>query len=200
MSVVAIDIDETLYSFDEEVRGAFFDLAVEKGDKSILRAAYSNNQEWRNLVDHDTGLAYKAIERVHEQATSQIPFKGAVDVVQRIGAEHTIKYVGSRFKKHYQGTKNWLNYWDFPEGDLICVEHTDSKQNYFDDVQYLIDDRPRTIIEFLHEPYYEGERKAFGLWRQYNQNLTDVKSVYLAPTWRGLEYYLERKGVINVTG
>jgi hypothetical protein len=194
--------DETLYSFDEEVREAFFELAIERNDKSILRGAYSNNQEWRNLVDHDKGLAYEAIERVHENATAQVPFKNSVDVVNRIAEKHTVKYVGSRFQKHWWKTTKWLEYWDFPNGELICVEPNDSKQNYFDDVQYLFDDRPRTIIEFIHAPRLDFSpgsphpRLAFGLWRQYNQNLTDVRNVLLAPTWRGIEYYLERKGVI----
>lgn len=189
--------DETLYSFDEEVREAFFEIAIERNDKSILKAAYSNNQEWRNLVDHNKALAYEAIERVHEQATSQIPFKNSIDVVNRLAEQHTIKYVGSRFKKHYDNTKSWLNYWDFPEGELFCVEHTDSKHNYFRDVQYLIDDRPRTIVEFINDTSWKGDQRlAFGLWRQYNQNLTDVRNILLAPTWRGLEYYLERKKVL----
>jgi hypothetical protein len=41
------------------------------------------------------------------------------------------------------------------------------------------------------------ERKGFGIHAPHNTNLTDVKNVYLAPTWAGLNYYLVRKGLLE---
>jgi hypothetical protein len=205
MATVAIDIDETLYSFDSAVRNAFFDMAEERDDKSILRMAYSNNFEWRNLVDHDKGIAYEAIERVHSEAHLQNPFPNAVDTCWKIKKSgHHIIYIGSRFEKHRYNTENFLEWWDFPGGNLICADPRESKLDHLKECQYLIDDRPKTVLEFLNDPVWPGkfadphpDRKAFALWRPYNQNLTEVKNLYLAPTWRGLRYYLKRKGVIN---
>lgn len=206
MSVVAIDVDETLYSFDTAIRDAFFDMAEERDDKSILRMAYSNNQEWRNLVDHDQKLAFEAIERVHSKQDTFTPFPGSEEVVNKIHKSgHSIKYVGARKDIHQDVTEDFLWWNNFPPGELICADPSrGSKLEYIQDCQYLIDDRPRTILEFLNDPIYvlatthEQDRKVFALWRPYNQNLTEVKNLYLAPTWRGLEFYLKRKGVITV--
>jgi uncharacterized HAD superfamily protein len=206
MSKIAIDIDETLYSFDSAVRDAFFQMAIKADDKSILRLAYSNNHEWRNLVDHDAKLAYEAIEIVHTASNSYQSFPDAPWVVEEIAeAGHEIIYVGSRKQEHWHTTKEFLDWNNFPEGELICADPSKSKLEYIQDCQYLIDDRPKTILEFLYTDKHEwdfqrpdeGPRKAFALWRPYNQNLTEVPNLYLAPTWRGLEYYLKRKGVIN---
>ena len=46
------------------------------------------------------------------------------------------------------------------------------------------------------EEYDDAQRLAFGLWFPYNQALTDIKNVLLAPTWLGIRYYLEKKGVL----
>jgi hypothetical protein len=205
MSKIAIDIDETLYSFDTAIRNAFFEMAIKADDKSILRLAYSNNHEWRNLVDHDAKLAYEAIEIVHTASNSYQPFPDASWVVEQIAeAGHEIIYIGSRKQEHWNTTKEFLNWNDFPEGELICADPAQSKIPMIWDCQYLIDDRPKTILEFLYDDDWSynsmdpdnPERKAFALWRPYNQNLTEVPNLYLAPTWRGLAYYLERKGVI----
>ena len=206
MAKIAIDLDETLYSFESAFRDAIFDIAQERDDKSVLRVAYSNNYEWRNLVDHDMPLAFEAIERVHTAANSYTAFPNAADTVERIrDAGHEIKYVGSRKDKHYDSTMEFLDWNDFPGGELICTDP--AKQSKVEDVadcQYLIDDRPKTIFEFLYDENWDAEydgtmstrRLAFSLWKPYNQNLTELKGLYLAPTWRGLRFYLERKGVI----
>lgn len=206
MATVAVDIDETLYSFDSAVRDAFFDMAEDYEDKSILRMAYSNNLEWRNLVDHDKKLAYEAIERVHSSTPKYELFPGAKETLEEIHeVGHTIKYIGTRWEKHQDVTREWLfDKNDLPAGNVVCADPTQPKNNSLGECQYLIDDRPKTILDFLYDdewdfPYggpQENHRKAFALWRPYNQNLTEVKNLYLAPTWRGLRYYLERKGVI----
>lgn len=205
MTKIAIDIDETLYSFDSAIRNVFFDMAVEREDKSILRLAYSNNLEWRNLVDHDKSIAYAAIERVHENTDEYMLFPGASDTIWALWRKgYEINYVGSRKDKHEAVTKFALfDIWDLPDGKVICADPSKSKNEYLKDCQYLIDDRPKTIIEFLHDPVWwwynteiNEERKAFALWRPYNQNLTEVPNLYLAPTWRGIRYYMERKEVL----
>ena len=84
------------------------------------------------------------------------------------------------------------------------------------DCQYLIDDRPKTCIEFVFDfeweernrevalgysdpqsVYDENVRRAFVKSYPYNQNLTDISHLYLAPTWAGLNFYLAGKGVLS---
>lgn len=195
---IAIDIDQTLYDFDSEVREAFFELALEREDKSLLRGAYSTNMEWRNLTDVlGAEIGLDAINKVHERTMEQTPFKGSVETVQKLSENFKILYVTSRENRFQRPTEDWLYYNEFPYGKVICCSH--DKAPYLKDCKYLIDDRPKTIIEFVTTPGDKpgnGERKAFGLWTNYNRNLTDIDNVYLAPTWRGIEYYLERKGLI----
>lgn len=193
---IAIDIDQTLYDFDSEVREAFFELALEREDKSLLRGAYSTNMEWRNLTDVlGEKIGLEAIQKVHNKTMEQVPFKGSVETVQRLSEHFKIIYVTSRYDKFQHATEDWLHYNEFPYGRVICSTH--DKKPHLEDSQYLIDDRPKTIIEFVTTENKRGmPRKAFGLWTNYNRNLTDIKNVYLAPTWKGIAFYLERKGLL----
>jgi FMN phosphatase YigB (HAD superfamily) len=199
MSIVAVDLDMTLYNFDAEVREAFFELAIKNDDKTILRGAYSTNMEWRNLTDVlGPKMAYEAIELVHERTLEQEAFKGSADAVSKLWwAGHEIRYVTGRLEKHKPNTKSWLAEQGFPVGEVICAH---DKKEHIEDCQYLIDDRPKTLVDFVTDFDWRTnspnlERKAFGLWTSYNRNLTDVKNIYLAPTWRGIDFYLERKGL-----
>lgn len=201
MATVACDLDQTLYHFHDKVREAFFEIAVERNDKTILRGAYTADNEWRNLTDSvGENIAYEAIEKVHSNQWHHYPFDDSVETLQKISNKHEIIYITSRRKIHWEETKRWLANSQFPEGDLICT--IENKLRYLKDCQYLIDDRPKTIIEFLYQdsfPEYIDayKRVAFGLWESYNKNLTDVENVYLAPTWKCLAYYLKKKGVIE---
>lgn len=205
MTRIAIDIDDTLYPFGDEVREAFFELAIERGDTQLLKGAYAGFNEWRELSDvFDRDIALDAIHWVHDRQLEQRPFKRCVEVVNRIAEQYDIKYVTSRRSVYYDSTVQWLDDWAFPEGEVICSEH--DKTEHLTDCQYIIDDRPATIINFIHNFTWklthgsnnqEKQRKAFGIWKPYNRNLTDQAHVYLAPTWRGIEYYLEEKGVLD---
>lgn len=137
----------------------------------------------------------------------------------------------------------------------------EDKRPHVADCQYLIDDRPKTVVDFVYdfdwekrvrdhadhiyrlgpsegEPhseeamqaiddvldkYYEEgplaksdfdelyrvqeeaakqytgatRRRAFVKAYSYNQNLTDIPYVYLAPTWSGLAWYMHQKGVLS---
>src|SRR4051812_3114218 len=123
MSIVAVDLDMTLYNFDAEVREAFFELAIKNDDKTILRGAYSTNMEWRNLTDVlGPKMAYEAIELVHERTLEQEPFKGSPEAIQKLWlGGHDIKYVTGRLEKHKSNTESWLGKHGFPDGDVICA-------------------------------------------------------------------------------
>jgi len=194
--------DNTLYDFASECREAFFEMAIEENDKSILRGAYAPTMEWRSFADV---LGFErlseAIDRVHspESILEQPPYKNAVRICRALESEgHSIKYVTTRKGDKHNATDEWLAINDFPNGELICSD--ENKEEHLSDCQYLIDDRPKTILNFIYDFNWTANngatRKAFGLWFPYNQALTDVRNVLLAPTWRGIEYYLERKGLL----
>jgi len=207
---IACDIDDTLYPFGNAVRDEFFRMAEEYDDKSILKAAYAPHVEWRSLSDSlpDSDLVYEAILRVHNKTIEQVPFDYCVKTLwELINSGHEIIYITSRKDKYHEPTEQWLNEWEFPTpSNLICVQ--DSKIPHIRDCKYLIDDRPQTVLDFVTDYTWkrwtaghsvEGrDRKAFGLWLPYNQALTDVKNVYLAPGWFGINFYLQRKNIITV--
>lgn len=203
--------DDTLYPFGDAVREEFFRMAVEKDDRSILKGAYAPFTEWRSLSDSLEGeLVYEAILRVHDRTLHQTPFKNAAVTLWDLKAKgHEILYITSRLDKYHEDTAGWLADHDFPvepEDELKCIQG--SKIPHMRDCKYLIDDRPQTVIDFVTDYVWqnwhgseiqpENERKAFGLWFPYNQALTDIKNVYLAPNWYGIRYYLKRKGLITV--
>lgn len=203
MSLIAIDIDDTLLDFSSAVREAFFEMAIEKGDKSYLKGAYIPTAEWRSLTDaHTVESALEAIDRVHNNIEECIPHPGSAKTCNDlIRNGHEIIYVSSRDDKYSENTTLWLFDNDYPNGELICSSH--DKSHHLGECRFLIDDRPRTIVEFLYDYTWQNKhtkhypRIAFGLWRDYNRALTDIPRVYLAPTWMGISYYLQKTGVIS---
>lgn len=186
----------TLFDFDAAIREEFVLMAIEKKDKSYLKGAYSTNMEWRNLTDVlGEDVAYEAINRVHDNQLIYEPFKDASLTLKELAHTFKIKYVTSRYERYYDSTEAWLSENNFPEGEIICSTH--DKIPHLNDCRYLIDDRPKTIIKFLHDPLWDGEQRlAFGLWTKYNAALTDIDNLYLAPNWLGIHFYLRRKGVL----
>lgn len=205
MSKVAVDIDSTLYDFMPPMRQAFLDLALERGDKeSYFRGGYQSWVEWRSPTDVCGLDAFvEALARVHSDDVilSRQPFDHAVEVTNEIAEEYDIVYVTQRNSSCFEATWEWLMESGFPEGDLKLTDS--DKSEALVDCQYLIDDRPKTLVEFVYDPLWRpvatdvGSRKAFGLLYEYNRALTDVPNIYLAPTWWGLKFYLIEKGVLS---
>jgi hypothetical protein len=208
MAKVAIDIDDTLYDFNIKIREEFFKMAIEYDDKDLLRGAYMPFVEWRSLTDSlGVDIAKEAIHRVHsdESILSQVPYEDSVKTLREVAAAgHNLFYISSRQETCHDATEKWLNEQKFPKGDILCV--SGPKTNFIRDCRYLIDDRPSTIADFVTDYTWkkwngsteksEKQRVAFGLWYTYNQALTDLRNVYLAPTWLGLRYYLKKKEII----
>lgn len=184
-------------------------MAIEYDDKEILKGAYMPFVEWRSLTDSlGAEIAKEAIHRVHsdESIIAQIPYQNASEVLSEVAEQgHEIFYVSSRQESCHDATKAWLRRHSFPQGDIMCV--SGEKAAHIRDCRYLIDDRPSTIADFVTDYTWkkwngstENARRpriAFGLWYTYNQALTDLDNVYLAPTWLGLRYYLIKKEVID---
>lgn len=202
MSKIAVDLDSTLYDFETPMRQAFFDLAVETGDEDYFKGAYASWDEWRSAADLCGFDAFKeALDRVHadEIILTRTPFEDAAKVLTSLyheGCEFV--YITARDEKCHDATEQWLSE-NFPQGSLIC-SHEDKVSQTFD-CRYLIDDRTRTMVEFIYRSgeggWEPGTRKVFGKMYQNNRNLTDIPGIYMAHTWAGIAYYLEREGVLH---
>lgn len=204
MSKIAIDIDSTLYDFETAFRQAYIDIALEDDDKSLFRGAYASWVEWRSPWDVCGEDAFqKALDKVHSEEVieSRQPFEGAPDVLFELAKKHQIMYLSNRDKKLTDITQDWLID-HFPCGEVVCTMK--DKQAHLMDCQYLIDDRPKTLCDFLYDRNWvtmgnvkEGNRVGFGLLFEYNRALTDIPNLYLAPTWAGIGFYLNREGVLD---
>jgi hypothetical protein len=83
---------------------------------------------------------------------------------------------------------------NFPvvDNELICIP--ENKMKYIRHCTYLIDDRPRTLMDFV----YSGreKRKGIALMHPFNRALTDIPNVFLSPTWGGIKNWMERKEIL----
>lgn len=226
MANIAVDIDSTLYDFETPAREAFFKLAEKYDDKTIFKGAYSPWTEWRAPADAcgiDIWLEAIALCHDRDAILAQVPFSGAVETCQALQAEgHELLYISNRATEASEATEEWLTGWDFLGEHTQVLALTGDKKPHMASCQYLIDDRPKTVIEFTYDAKWEmgvredaaylaetegqeqaddfyaaNRRRAFVKAYQYNQGLTDVPNLYLAPTWAGLNYYLVGKGVLS---
>lgn len=220
MSSVAIDIDDTLYSFKSLAREIIAQMVKETEDESraamLRRASYSPWTEWRSPADLLPDALIEVIDRCHSEEIiwQQPPFKGARDVLWRlIDSGHNIIYISNRKEEAHGPTAAWLEAHDFPSEiswasdredlgsrvSLVCTPG--AKTPHIADCQYIIDDRPKTLVEFVYDFDWkqrnqELRRLGFGLHAEHNGALTDIPGIYLAKTWSLLETYLEDKGVL----
>lgn len=210
---IAIDIDDTLYDFGAAARDGFLKLYTETGDSQYRKGVYFHSTEWRSPADV-CGLKtwLKVIELCHQDDVilAQQPFLGAAETCQQLSEEGwKLLYISSRADGAYDATKNWLLNNDFPLSEetgrdlLLCVDH--DKMPYLHGCQYLIDDRPKTAIEFIYNYDWknrfgsknaERQRACFMKAYPYNQNLTDIPNLYLSPSWAGINLYLVKLGIL----
>lgn len=292
MAKIAVDIDSTLYDFETPAREAFTKLSAERGERSILRGAYDPWTEWRSPADAcgiEIWLEAIALCHANDVILAQTPYNGAVETCQALANEgHELLYISNRAVETADATHEWLQEWNFPVDENIteavewhgghCLKVlTTDKKPFLKDCQYLIDDRPKTVVDFIYDydwetrirreadrihgngpdvgdPAWEdyekilsvciddryrldalyaengpeesidsvrevlaedlerlhesaekaaqeyisaNRRRAFVIAYSYNQALTDVPHLYLAPTWAGLNEYLVGKGVLS---
>lgn len=205
MAKVAVDLDDTLYSFETLARQILGRFADESGDERLRNAAYATWDEWRAPSDLAGPEAWeRVIDEAHrsENILAQVPYLGAADTLRELqDMGHKIIYVSNRDPSTRTATSRWLRMNGFPGLDVDVLCHTDDKLALIRDCKYLIDDRPKTLVQFLYAPMGDGvfggpmrtHRKAFGLVTPYNRGLTDVPGVYLAPNWDLLRRYLRPK-------
>ncbi|WP_028058367.1 hypothetical protein [Candidatus Solirubrobacter pratensis] len=205
MASIAIDIDDTLYSFGDLARDTWSKLAIESGDKTLLRGAYCAWPEWRSPADViDLSQWLEIIDRCHDNdaITTQEPYLGAYEGMWDIAEEFdSILYISTRKPEATEATATWLfDFCGFPPGDLICTH--DSKIPYVRECRYIVDDRPKTLVQFAYDADWallnpDTPRLGFGLLKEYNRALTDVPGIQLAPSWRLLIHTMMDKGALS---
>jgi hypothetical protein len=221
MATIAIDIDSTLYDFETPAREGMLKLYKETGDPVYKEGAYHPWTEWRSPADVlgiDRWLEVIGLCHQADVIESQRPFEGAVETCNALLIEgHNLLYISNRATESEDATRRWLVTNHFFGGHIPRV-HEDQyvtlvvtmgdKRPFIKDCQYLIDDRLKTCVDFVHDPYWqvehgfrgeEGslERKAFVKAYGYNQAGTDLPGLYIAPTWAGLNEYLVTKDVLS---
>jgi hypothetical protein len=198
----AIDIDSILYSFETAAREAFLKLADETGDRDYLRGAYTSWVEWRSPADVcGIDIWMDVIQMCHqpEVILRQKPFPGAVETLQALHSEgFGLKYLSNRSPDAAAATREWLENSGFPIHAGVEVHcQMESKIPFLKECQYIIDDRPRTLVEFVHDPSWKGDHRwGLSLMYEYNRALTDLEDIFLSPTWSGLSAWLVRKGLL----
>lgn len=229
MARIAVDIDSTLYDFETPARDAMLKLYMETGDPVYKEGVYHPWTEWRSPADV-LGLDrwLKAIGLCHQADVieAQVPFDGAVETCQALMTEgHELLYISNRATESAIATQRWLRNYEFLPDEFFSYDMSNrfergdnpvhglvvtmgDKRPHIANCQYLFDDRLKTCVDFVHDPYWqlehgfrgeEGalERKAFVKAYGYNQAGTDLPGMYIAPTWAGLNEYLVTKGLLS---
>lgn len=198
---IAVDIDDTLYSFGELARTVMCDLARKTDDKTLLKGAYASWNEWRtppDIVGVDNWLRIIDISHEPENILSRTPYSGSVEVLTALAQNNKLLYISNRATTSavVNATSDWLGLHGFPDGELVCT--TESKKPFIADCRYIIDDRPKTLVEFVYDPDWQGEpRVGFGLHFEYNSSLTDVPRIKLAPNWNLLYQFFQKEGLLS---
>lgn len=202
----AIDVDSTLYDFETPAREGFEKLAEERGDKTLRRGVYVSWDEWRSPADAcglDAWMDVISLCHTPEVILRQVPFPGAVETLQALADEgYGLTYVSTRNPEAADATHEWLRKSGFPTGEEIKVHcQMDDKRPFVAECQYLIDDRPKTLIDFIYDPAWKmkahEDRWGLSLMYPYNRALTDIPNLFLAPTWAGLSSWLVRNGLLQ---
>jgi hypothetical protein len=124
--------------------------------------------------------------------------EGAVETCNALLIEgHNLLYISNRATESEDATRRWLVTNHFFGGHIPRV-HEDQyvtlvvtmgdKRPFIKDCQYLIDDRLKTCVDFVHDPYWQVEHGFRG-----EEGSLERK----APTWAGLNEYLVTKDVLS---
>lgn len=213
MTTIAVDVDNTLYNFEAAARQAYIELAEESEDTSLFRGAYNPWTEWRSMSDCcGEEACFAVIDKVHhpDVIAAQTPYPQAVEVLWELVNEgYKLHYISNRSNESFAATERWLIHHNLPldhNESLTC--NLRDKVSQVSECQFIIDDRPKTLVQFVYDPgwvAYEVHksgaqaqaRHGFGLAFPFNQNLTDVPGISLAPTWSGIRHYLRKRGVLR---
>jgi len=213
MANIAIDIDDTLYSFTDEARQVLSrmidDPEFEDFQEQLSNCLYAKWDQWRTpyelcgFDEQGKSLWLDCIAKCHDNDAilGQTPYRDCVSILCELSDQgHKLIYISSRAAETEAATRQWLMINGFPGGQLVICQG--DKTPYVQDCQYMIDDRPRNVIDFVYDHEWpaldgEGQRKAFVIVTDYNGGLTDVRNLYLAHNWVGLRRYLVKEGLLQ---
>lgn len=207
---IAVDIDDSLYSFTDEAREVLSlmidEPQYEPYHERLTHALYAKWDQWRTpfelcgVDDDGESLWLECVVRCHDDEVilRQTPFTGSREVCQELAdAGHQLVYISNRATETYGATLRWLTDSGFPvDGPHKLVVTAGNKAEHIRHCQYMIDDRVKNVIEFVYDYDWKshsntvGKRKAFVRVADYNGELTDVEGLYLAHTWAGLRRYM----------
>lgn len=161
MANIAVDIDSTLYDFETPAREAMLRLYRETGDRAFKEGAYHPWTEWRSPADvltdehGDIGRWLEAIGLCHDADVieSMRPFDGAVETCRAlVDAGHSLLYISNRATEAADATERWLESNGFlVEGSTEVMCLMGDKAPHMAGCQYIIDDRLKTVVEFVHD-------------------------------------------------
>jgi phosphoglycolate phosphatase-like HAD superfamily hydrolase len=200
---IAVDIDDTLYSFTDEAREQL-SLMVDEPEydafkDQLLHALYAKWDQWRTpfelcgVDDQGASIWLQCIDRCHDTDAilRQQPFNGAVEICNELLDQgHELVYISNRATETEEATWRWLVDNGFTVGavngggtDLVVTNG--DKRPFIRDCQYMIDDRVKNIIEFVYDyDYEEGRRDTVAAMREMGNNVEDS--------------FLKRKGFVRV--
>jgi hypothetical protein len=180
MAKIAVDIDDTLYSFTDEAREV---LSVMVDDPQyapykdqLSHALYASWDQWRTPFelcgfrsdddDHpQRSLWLTCIDYCHdsEAILRQQPFNGSVEICNELAdAGHELLYISNRARETEEATWHWLYQQGFPIGPEEPIDHklvvtSGNKAPFIRDCQYMIDDRVKNVLEFIYDYDYETQ-------------------------------------------
>lgn len=208
---IAVDIDDSLYSFTDEARQVLSSMLDDPmyapWREQLSNCLYATWDQWRTPYElcgfdaNGESLWLECVAKCHDNDVilSQTPYRGAVEVLQELVDQgHTLIYISSRATKTEEATRQWLDVHNFPAGKLVICQG--DKRPFIKQCRYMIDDRPKNVVDFVydHEWYNfnQPQRKAFVPWTEFNGSLTDVPNLYLAHNWVGLRRYLVKENLL----
>lgn len=166
MAKIAVDIDDTLYSFTDEAREVLSwmvdapEFAAYK--EQLTHALYAKWDQWRTPFElcgfdaEGNSLWLKCIEYCHddEAILRQQPFNGSVEILTELAdAGHELLYISNRATETEDATRQWLMVNNFPAGELVVT--SGNKAPFIRECQYMIDDRVKNVLDFIYDYEYE---------------------------------------------
>lgn len=177
MSKIAVDIDDTLYSFTDEAREVLSVMVDDPQYRAykdqLTHALYAKWDQWRTPFelcgfrneddDHpQRSLWLQCIEYCHddEAILRQRPYPSSVEVCNELSeVGHELLYISNRATETEAATLEWLEQEGFPlEGHELVVT-SGNKAPYIVDCQYMIDDRVKNVLDFIYDYEYEVTRR-----------------------------------------
>lgn len=136
-------------------------LYKETGEDIYKQGAYHPWTEWRSpndVLGLDKWLDVIGMVHDSEIIRSRIPYAGAVATCQALTREgHQLLYISNRATEAADATFDWLEAQGFLINDtgngtmpeVLCL--MEDKAPHMAKCQYLIDDRPKTVVQFVYD-------------------------------------------------